>query len=270
MVESIDLDWTHKGFYDEPLSPGEHRTLAEKAFMLLRQAILTGVLKPGARLPIEELGEMLGMSPMPVREAVRRLDAMGLVENIPHKGARITELSVEDLREFYEARLVLEPLAVYKTAVSFSESNSSMARAALDAMTSSPTGSVDQWAAHSAFHLGIYKAAGSKWLMRLIQPLWETSERYRHAAPIQREIGVRRDEHERILKGCEDHEPAYAAAELFNHLAETANATSQALGGESLFMLIDDNKWFPPFQLSTDLVEHLGNGGLVKGASRRR
>jgi len=270
MVESIDLDWTHKGFYDEPLSPGEHRTLAEKAFMLLRQAILTGVLKPGARLPIEELGEMLGMSPMPVREAVRRLDAMGLVENIPHKGARITELSVEDLREFYEARLVLEPLAVYKAAVSFSESNSSMARAALDAMTSSPTGSVDQWAAHSAFHLGIYKSASSKWLMRLIQPLWETSERYRHAAPIQREIGVRRDEHERILKGCEDHEPAYAAAELFNHLAETANATSQALGGESLFMLIDDNKWFPPFQLSTDLVEHLGNGGLAKGASKRR
>ena len=270
MDETIDLDWTHKGLYDEPLSPGEHRTLAEKAFMLLRQAILTGVLKPGARLPIEELGEMLGMSPMPVREAVRRLDAMGLVENIPHKGARITELSVEDLRDVYEARLVLEPLAVYRAAANFTESNSTMARAALDAMTLSSTGSSDQWTAHSAFHLGLYKASGSKWLIRLIQPLWETSERYRHAAPIQREIGVRREEHERVLKGCEDHQPAQAAGELFNHLAETANATSQALGGDNLFMLIDDGKWVPPLQLSTDLVEQLANGVMKQGTLNRR
>ena len=78
-----------------------HRTLAEKAFETLHAAIITGQLRPGARLPIEELAEVLEMSPMPIREAVRRLDAAGLVENIPHRGARVTELSVTDLAEVY-------------------------------------------------------------------------------------------------------------------------------------------------------------------------
>jgi DNA-binding GntR family transcriptional regulator len=56
-----------------------HRTLAEKAFDTLHQAIITGRLRPGTRLPIEELAEVLEMSPMPIREAVRRLDGAGLV-----------------------------------------------------------------------------------------------------------------------------------------------------------------------------------------------
>src|SRR3977135_1086680 len=87
-----------------------HRTLAEKAFETLHWAIITGRLRPGARLPIEALARALGararpragppmeglalgldMSPMPIREAVRRLDASELVENIPPRGARVTE-----------------------------------------------------------------------------------------------------------------------------------------------------------------------------------
>ena len=89
-----------------------HRTLADRAFGALHDAIVAGTLAPGERLPIEELGEALGMSAMPIREALRRLDAAGLVENIPHRGARVTELAIADLAEVYEARLALEPLAV--------------------------------------------------------------------------------------------------------------------------------------------------------------
>src|SRR5450432_2950146 len=96
-----------------------HRTLAEKAFETLHIAIVTGRLRPGARLPIEELAGVLEMSPMPIREAVRRLDADGLVENIPHRGARVTELSVTDLEEVYEARLALESLAIRRAAERF-------------------------------------------------------------------------------------------------------------------------------------------------------
>ena len=59
------------------------------------------------------------MSPMPIREAVRRLDAAGLVENIPHRGARVTELSVTDLAEVYEARMALEVLAIRRAAERF-------------------------------------------------------------------------------------------------------------------------------------------------------
>src|ERR1700759_4944316 len=100
-------------------SIGGHRTLAERAFGTLHTAIITGRLRPGARLPIEELAELLQMSPMPIREALRRLDAAGLVDNVPHRGARVTELSINDLEEVYEARLALETLAIRRAAERF-------------------------------------------------------------------------------------------------------------------------------------------------------
>src|SRR5580704_4137435 len=118
------------GLADDRSSRG-HRTLAEKAFDTLHQAIITGRLRPGTRLPIEELAEVLEMSPMPIREAVRRLDAAGLVENIPHRGARVTELSVTDLAEVVEARLALEVLAIRRAAERITDARVAYARECL-------------------------------------------------------------------------------------------------------------------------------------------
>ncbi len=112
-------------------APPGHRTLAEKAFEALHQAIITGELGPGERLPIEELAETLDMSPMPIREALRRLDTAGLVEHVPHRGARVAELSVDDLREIYEVRLALEPMAMRHAAERFDEDDAEIAREAL-------------------------------------------------------------------------------------------------------------------------------------------
>jgi DNA-binding GntR family transcriptional regulator len=74
------------------------------------------------------------MSPMPIREAVRRLDTAGLVENIPHRGARVTELSINDLEEVYEVRLALEVLAIRHAASRFTAREEATARQRLDAM----------------------------------------------------------------------------------------------------------------------------------------
>ena len=98
-----------------------------------------GDLAPGERLPIEELGVALGMSAMPIREALRRLDAAGLVENIPHRGARVTELSIADLAEVYEARLALEPLAVRRAAERFNAEQAAVADGGSRRSTGSPT-----------------------------------------------------------------------------------------------------------------------------------
>lgn len=219
---------------------GGHRTLAERAFATLHEAIVTGVLVPGERLPIEELAEVLGMSPMPIREALRHLDSVGLVENIPHRGARVTELSIEDLREVYEARLSLEPLAVRHAAERFTEEEAVIARQRLDAHVAA-YGRRDLrqiWSTHTAFHFALYEAARSRWMIRLIHPLWETSERYRFAMlPVRMNLDKRRLEHERILEACVSHEPERAARELHNHLAHTANLIGKAMGADELFEL---------------------------------
>jgi DNA-binding GntR family transcriptional regulator len=220
---------------------GGHRTLAERAFATLHEAIVTGVLPPGERLPIEELADILEMSPMPIREALRLLDSVGLVENIPHRGARVTELSIDDLREVYEARLALEPLAVRHAAEKFTGADGARAAQRLEdhvkAYKRRDLGLV--WSTHTAFHFALYDAAESRWMRRLIHPLWETSERYRFAMlPVRLNLEQRRLEHERILQACIEHDGDAAARELHNHLARTANLIAAQMGGTDLFELL--------------------------------
>jgi DNA-binding GntR family transcriptional regulator len=215
-----------------------HRTLAEKAFETLHSAIITGQLRPGTRLPIEELADVLEMSPMPIREAVRRLDGAGLVENIPHRGARVTELSVTDLSEVYEARLALEVLAIRRAAERFDAAHEAAAGqrlATLNHMTDDNSATTS--GAHEAFHFALYDAADSAWLMRLIRPVWETSERYCLEVPECRQLAARGPEHEAILEACASNDPDRAAVALRDHLATTANHVSVAMGGEPLFEL---------------------------------
>ncbi len=218
-----------------------HRTLAERAFATLHEAVVTGVFAPGERLPIEELAEVLEMSPMPIREALRQLDSVGLVENVPHRGARVTELSIDDLREVYEARLALEPIAVRHAAENFTPQDTEAARRLLEEHVKAYTRRELRliWSTHTAFHLALYQAAHSRWMMRLIHPLWETSERYRFAMlPVRVNLDQRRLEHERILEACSAHLPDVAALELHNHLARTANLVAHQMGSDDLFELL--------------------------------
>jgi DNA-binding GntR family transcriptional regulator len=218
---------------------GNHRTLAERAFSVLHGAIITGLLVPGERLPIQDLARTLEMSPMPIREALRRLDAVGLVENIPHRGARVTELSGSDLQQIYDARLALEVLAVRRAADVFSDDAASEADSELAAYRAA-LGDRDELkalAAHTRFHFTLYREAHSEWLVRLIRPAWESSERYRLAIPIA-PLEKRLKEHDRILDACVAHQPDVAAAELHNHLTGTANLLAEQMGLGQLFELV--------------------------------
>jgi DNA-binding GntR family transcriptional regulator len=215
-----------------------HRTLAEKAYETLHAAIISGVLRPGARLPIEELAEHLQMSPMPIREAVRHLDAVGLVDNVPHRGARVTELSVTDLAEVYEVRLALETLAMRRAAVAFTDAHAAHARRCLiELENTTDDASVAASEAHTQFHFAFYEAAQSAWLLRLVRPTWQVSERYALEWPQVRRLQERAGEHREILAACVAREPDRAAAALYEHLAITANSLAEAMGGEPLYEL---------------------------------
>jgi DNA-binding GntR family transcriptional regulator len=229
---------SHLSVLEGGLSTRSHHTLAEKAFDTLHTAIIAGRLRPGARLPIEELAERLQMSPMPIREAVRRLHASGLVENIPHRGARVTELSITDMTEVHEARLALELLAIRRAAERFSRADEARARTSLTLLVKRTAENSDATTdAHAAFHFSLYDVAGSAWLRRLIRPAWETSERYSLEFPQCYPFVERIDEHQELLDACAARDPDRATIALHDHLARTANKLSQAMGGEALFEL---------------------------------
>jgi len=183
-----------------------HRTLAEKAFAMLHDAIIVGALRPGERLPIGDLADAMHLSQMPIREALRRLDADGLVENIPHRGASVAGLTVEDLVEVYDSRLLLELPAIEGAAKNFTaerEREAEASLALLEQLTErgEKTGALN---AHTSFHFGLYHASGSRWLPRLISPLWDNAERYRVAA-LGSTLGLfesRAREHRDLLAAC--------------------------------------------------------------------
>ena len=216
-----------------------HRTLADKAFAMLHDAVVSGGLSPGERLPIEELAAAMDMSPMPIREALRRLDAVGLVDNIPHRGARVTELSIEDLREVYDSRLALELVAIRGAAERFGDDHERTAVKRLERYAHAVRNGdgAETLRAHRGFHVALYEAAGSRWLIRVISPLWESAERYYIATVGKRRayLTSRIDEHDRILAACRNREPELAEAELWNHLIVTANVVAAEMGGAPLY-----------------------------------
>lgn len=85
--------------------------LRDLVFQVLKEAIITGELKPGERLMEVKLAEDMGVSRTPVREAIRKLELEGLVDMVPRKGAYVADISIKDAMEVFEIRCALEGLA---------------------------------------------------------------------------------------------------------------------------------------------------------------
>lgn len=214
------------------------RTLGDRAYRAIHDAILTGLVQPGSRLGLERLSELLEMSPTPIREALYRLEAVGLVENVPHHGAHIVELSREDLRDLYEARLALEPLAAHHASEIAGEGASAAPRQYLARLIEAEArgDSMEAWNAHTDLHLSLYAASGSRWLTTTIRILWESSQRYRIGPDwVSDDLSQRNAEHE-LLVATYERGDADAVFDLVRrHLIRTANVIAQGMTGKGLF-----------------------------------
>jgi DNA-binding GntR family transcriptional regulator len=86
--------------------------LIESVVEQISESIIAGNLQPGDRLVEERIGQQLGVSRGPVREAFRRLEQLGLIEKIPYRGAFVANLTEKDIRELHDLRELLEILAI--------------------------------------------------------------------------------------------------------------------------------------------------------------
>jgi DNA-binding GntR family transcriptional regulator len=212
--------------------------MAEAALERLREAIILGELTPGTPLRLEDLARNLGMSISPIREAVRQLEALGLAEHVPHHGAKVMGLDVEELRELFSIRLALEGMAVRRAAQLFAPADAERARASLEAYDEARRRDDIRAAvrAHGEFHFALYEAARSPWLVRLIRPAWDSCERYR---PVLFAKGAVQDRHEaldvELLDACVAHDEDRAARALHDHLDTAADIYAVELKGRSIF-----------------------------------
>jgi DNA-binding GntR family transcriptional regulator len=216
-----------------------HRTMAEYALEQLREAIILGELPAGTPLRLDELARSLGMSISPIREAVRQLEALGLAKHVPHQGARVLDFDIEELRDLFAVRLALESLAMRRAAERFTEEDSDRARDCLDRFDETRgAGEVrETMRAHTDFHFTLYEAAQTPWLVGLIRPAWDRSERFRPA--LLASAGEPQDMHrafdERLVEACEAHDPQAAADALYEHLELASVFFETELGGQGIF-----------------------------------
>ena len=115
-----------------PLQPVRSVPLRTRVFDTLRDAILTGQLKPDEALPELRLARELDVSQAPIREALLKLEHVGLVTRVPNKGAAVTELSLRELRERMDVRAWLEEVAFVQAAQRMGEEAFDALRARYD------------------------------------------------------------------------------------------------------------------------------------------
>jgi DNA-binding GntR family transcriptional regulator len=227
---------------EQTLSQGgapRHRTMAEAALERLREAIILGELTPGTPLRLEDLARSLGMSISPIREAVRQLEARGLAEHVPHHGAKVVALEIEELRELFSIRLALETMAVRRAAELFGEEDERAARSHLAELDGARRADDARAAvrAHTAFHFTLYEAGRSNWLLRLIRPAWDSCERYRPV--LLGPGGLLQDRHaeldKELLAALVARDPGRAADALHAHLELATDIYAVELAGRSIF-----------------------------------
>ena len=233
------MEPTLESTLSQPEAAVRHRTMAEAALERLREAIILGELTPGTPLRLEDLARSLGTSISPIREAVRQLEALGLAEHVPHHGAKVVGLEIEELRELFSIRLALETMAVRRSAQLFGAEDEQTARSYLAALGDARRGGDARAAvrAHTAFHFTLYEAARSSWLLRLIRPAWDSCERYRPV--LLGPGGSSQDRHaeldHELLEACAARDSDRAAAALHAHLELASDIYEVELAGQSIF-----------------------------------
>lgn len=170
-------------------------TLVELALIQLRQDILTGLFAPGSRLRIEDLRRTYGIGASPLREALSRLVASGLVTAQGQKGFRVAPVSESDFRDITNTRKLLERAVLsqsLKNGDSEWERQVSIAYKRLEQeherLQDTAGASVDDWEeANQAFHEALVSACESKWLLNFRQVVYDQAVRYRRLVVLDRE-----------------------------------------------------------------------------------
>jgi len=207
-----------------PTDSVERSTVTRTVANRLRSEVSSGFLVPGQRLRQEEIANRLGVSTTPVREALRILQAEGLVQLDPHRGVQIFEPTPEDLTDIYDIRGVLEVLAIAGAVSRIDNGTFTKLGEMIDAMDSVQDPS--EWLKlNRAFHFTIYEASGRTRLLELISNLEILSSGYvRMIVPSTLDSGRARVQHQLILDACQAGDVDGAQQATRDHLHSTVEA----------------------------------------------
>ncbi len=193
----------------------------------LRSAILEGKLEAHTLIRQDELADAYGVSRMPIREAIRLLEAEGLVISRPNRGSVVAPLDPEDAEEIFDVRAALESLSLRRSIPKLDDKQRASAVAALQTLESASLKRAS--AAHRAFHLSLHAAAGSR-LVRLISQHIDAADRYlRLEATLAGTQEKDQREHRALLEATLAGDADKAARLISQHVTETGTEVAHVL-----------------------------------------
>lgn len=210
-----------------------YRTATEFVEATLREGILTGALPAGMPLRQEDLARLFGLSRMPVREALRQLEAQALIDFAPHKGAIVTDISMEDAVDTYVIRRALETAALRLSIPELTAADLDLASDLIADMDAEPDPS-RLGALNRRFHMTLYARAGRTKLLHLVETQLTSYDRYLrfHLSAHGREHMAQAD-HRALVAAAASRDIESAVRVLEGHLdtaAETIRRFFEARG----------------------------------------
>jgi DNA-binding GntR family transcriptional regulator len=201
------------------------KTKMDQIVETLREAVLMGEFESGTRLLQEELAERFNTSSTPIREALRQLQAEGILEHSPYRGVQVAEVRMEDVREIYMVRAVMEPFATRLAVPYISGANLEQLRALQAEMrTYEANGEAARLRkANYEFHLMIYEAANMPYTLKIIKSLWAMCP-WDALYVLPGRVPKSLEEHERILEAIAEENVRLAGQRVQEHIEYAAAA----------------------------------------------
>lgn len=216
-------------------APIGRETLQEQAYNKLREALMSGHFRPGQSITLRAAAEALGTSPMPVRDALRRLETERALVARPNRTLDVPEMTYGSLVELREVRTALEGLATAKAALQVTAEELAEIDALYDAMEAAAfSGDLTEYVrANWAFHTAIYRASRSELLVSLIEPTWLRVGPYvRLMMPDRQSLIDSLPSHREAKEALRKHDPDKARAAIMRDIWDSAETLARTLKAE--------------------------------------
>ena len=214
----------------------ERQTVAAATTRALREKILSGEIGDGEQLRQDALAAEYGVSRIPLREALRQLEAEGLVSFYPHRGAVVSTLSLAEIEELFEIRALIEPDVLRRAIPKLTEEDLQRAEEVLDTEVASfeSAAQVGQWGELNwKFHSTLYAPAERPRSMAVVEKLNINIDRYLRIQLLLTNGTARaRDDHLAILAACRARDTAIAVELLKRHILEAGRGLVECLQHE--------------------------------------
>lgn len=205
------------------------QTVADLIAGTLREAISDGSLAAGSALRQDELAKRFGFSRMPIRDALRVLEAEGIVSIHPTRGAFVAKMDAAEIRDIYALRELLEVEALKRSLPHLRDAELDEASAVLDQID--VEADVGRWGAlNRTFHLSLYRGCDNSRLLALIDAQLIAADRYVRILLSRMEYSDRsQTEHRELLSSCRKQEEAQACDWLATHIREGGKTLAKSI-----------------------------------------